>query len=133
MSRMSQIIEALEAERAELQARLAWIDAQIDEFRRHDAAAKGASNDGGTTRRKRTPATATATARSTKRPRTSRSAGQGSDMRSQIVAYLNAHPNSTAGDIATGLGLKRNSTSTRLSQMAKEGLVTKAERGYAAK
>jgi DNA-binding MarR family transcriptional regulator len=59
--------------------------------------------------------------------------GRQSDTASRIVAYLEKHPNSTAGDLAKGLNLKRNSVSTKLTQMAKAGQIKKAERGYTAK
>ena len=52
--------------------------------------------------------------------------------REQIIEYVRAHPGSTAGDVAKALGLKRNSVSTQLSQLAKAGAVTKAARGYSA-
>jgi predicted transcriptional regulator len=55
------------------------------------------------------------------------------DTAARIVDYLAKHPNSTAGDLAKGLNLKRNSVSTKLTQMAKAGTIKKAERGYTAK
>ena len=36
----------------------------------------------------------------------------------------------TAGEVAAATGLGRASTSTTLSQLAKSGEITKAERGY---
>jgi DNA-binding MarR family transcriptional regulator len=56
-----------------------------------------------------------------------------SDTATRIVDYLAKHPGSTAGDLAKGLNLKRNSLSTKLTQMAKAGRITKADRGYQAK
>jgi predicted transcriptional regulator len=53
--------------------------------------------------------------------------------RSAITDYLNKHPGSTAGEVAKGLNLQRNSVSTRLTQMAKAGEIKKATRGYEAK
>jgi len=50
-----------------------------------------------------------------------------------IVDYLKEHPGSTAGNVAKGLNLQRNSVSTRLTQMAKAGEIKKATRGYEAK
>jgi hypothetical protein len=52
--------------------------------------------------------------------------------REQLIEYVRAHPGSTAGDVASALGLKRTSVSTRLAQLAKAGELTKAKRGYAA-
>jgi hypothetical protein len=48
-----------------------------------------------------------------------------------IIDYVRANPGATAGDVAKALGLKRNSTSTRLTQLAKAGELVKAKRGYA--
>lgn len=153
MSRIRQIIEALEAERADAQSRLAWIEQQLDEFRRHEPASDGAAiadargtrqtpaarssrkSTASPTKRKRarTAASGGASTRRAAKPTGTSTASRRGDMRVQIIEYLNAHPNSTAGDVAKNLGLKPNSTSTRLSQMAKEGVVTKAQRGYAIK
>ena len=55
------------------------------------------------------------------------------DITERIIDYLKDHPQSTAGDVAKGLNANRNTIATRLSRMAKEGEVTKAARGYAAK
>ena len=52
--------------------------------------------------------------------------------REKLIEHLRAHQGSTAGDVAKALGLKRNSVSTQLSQLAKSGAVTKAARGYSA-
>jgi hypothetical protein len=52
--------------------------------------------------------------------------------RERIIEYVRAHPGSTAGDVATALGRKRNSVSTQLTQLAKAGALAKADRGYSA-
>jgi predicted ArsR family transcriptional regulator len=52
------------------------------------------------------------------------------ETRARIVEYVNANPGSTAGDVAQALGLNRQSTSTRLTQLAKAGEIAKANRGY---
>src|SRR3954447_24272542 len=101
-----------------------WLDKQPTEFRpRHDgepaAVAPARSN-----RR--------ATAERASRRRATARARQG-NIADQIVAYLEKHPASTAGDVAKGLNLNRNTTATRLSQMAKAGEIKKAARGYAAR
>jgi Winged helix-turn-helix DNA-binding len=122
VSRMKQVIEALEAERADVQERLAWLDAQLAEFRRHAGEpARPAS---------RAPRRATARRASTRRA-TARSR-QG-DTKAKIVAFLTKHPSSTAGEVARGLNLNRNSVSTRLAAMAKAGEIAKAAKGYSAK
>ena len=122
MSRIKQVIDTLEAERAEVHERLEWLDEQIEEFReRHHDSETGV----GTPPRSKRRATAT---RASRRRATARS--RQPDVKARIVAYLDKHPNSTAGDVAKGLNLARNSTATRLTQMAKAGEITKATRGY---
>jgi DNA-binding MarR family transcriptional regulator len=123
MSRMKQVIDVLEAERNDAKERLDWLESQIKAFkeRAEEALPSVPSRSG---RR------ATARRASTRR-RTARS--RQSDTASRIVDYLETHPNSTAGDLAKALNLKRNSLSTKLTQMAKAGQIKKAERGYTAK
>ena len=113
MSRMQQVIAALEAERADVQERLNWLDRQIEEFRDH--------HDGDQ---------ATAPKRSTRR-----AAGRQrqSDVQARIIDFLQDHPNSTAGDVAKALNANRNAIATRLSQMVKAGEIKKASKGYATK
>ena len=50
----------------------------------------------------------------------------------RVVEYLRAHPRSTAGDVAGALNMNPRSTSTRLTQMAKAGVIRKETRGYSA-
>lgn len=120
---MQQVINALEAERAAVQERLAWLDRQITEFRdRHDGDAA--------TPPPRSARRATARRASTRRATARR---RRSDIKAQIIAYLKEHPESTAGDVAKAINANRNTTATRLSQMAKEGEITKASKGYVAK
>jgi hypothetical protein len=52
--------------------------------------------------------------------------------REKLIEHVRAHPGSTAGDVAKALGLKRNSVSTQLTQLAKAGAIAKAARGYSA-
>jgi predicted Rossmann fold nucleotide-binding protein DprA/Smf involved in DNA uptake len=137
MSRIQQVITTLEAERADVQKRLAWIEKQINEFRTHhggDAAASTTPGRRRATRRAASRAATSAPATTARRPRAgTRPRSQGGDVRSQIVAYLQQHPSSTASDIASATGLKRNTVSTRLTQMAQTGEIKKQARGYAAK
>jgi predicted transcriptional regulator len=114
MSRIKQVIDTLEAERNDVKKRLEWLEGQIKAFRDHAG-----------------DAIASAPSRASVRRTTARS--RQSDTRARIVEYLAKHPGSTAGDIAKGLNLKRNSVSTRLTQMAKAGEIKKADRGYTAK
>jgi winged helix-turn-helix DNA-binding protein len=122
MSRMKQVIDALEAERAEVVERLEWLEGQIKEFRRRDGAeAAGPEAPRRSTRR--------ATARRASARRATARARRG-DVKQQILDYLADHPGSTAGDVAKGIDANRNTVATRLSQLAKSGTIAKVERGY---
>jgi predicted transcriptional regulator len=120
---MKTVIDALEAERQDAKERLEWVEKQLKAFRDRagDALPSVPSRSS-----RRSSARRASTRRSSARSR------QG-DTASRIVDYLAKHPNSTAGDLAKGLNLKRNSVSTKLTQMAKAGQIKKAERGYTAK
>jgi CRP-like cAMP-binding protein len=52
------------------------------------------------------------------------------ETKSAILAALSGGQAMTAGDVAAATGLGRASASTTLSQLAKSGEITKAERGY---
>jgi hypothetical protein len=120
VSRIQQVIDTLEAERADLQERLTWLDNQIKEFHAHD----GDSTPGAPARSVRRGTARRASARrATARTRQV-------DIKARIVDFLSKHPGSTAGDVAKGLDLNRGSVSTRLSQLAKSGDIKKAARGY---
>ena len=121
MSRIQQVIDTLEAERAELVERLAWLDRQLKEFQDHD---DGARPPARSLRR--------ATARRASSRRAVARARKG-DTKGRIVEYLAKHPGSTAGEVAKGLNLNRGSVSTRLTQLARLGEIAKAQRGYSAK
>ena len=119
MSRMQQVIETLEAERQDLKDRLSWIEGQIKAVREHNGSSvvqPTGSRRSSSSRRRR----GRGGARRNGQPATA----------DRIVDYLGTHPNSTAGDLAEALKLKRNSVSTKLTQMAKDGKIKKAPRGY---
>src|SRR3954454_2730932 len=122
MSRLNQVIEALEAERADVQERLDWLEKQLAEFcsRAGDAVAPSSRSARRATARQASARRATARSR------------QG-DTKAKIVAFLTKHPSSTAGEVARALNLNRNSVSTRLASMAKAGEIAKAPKGYSAK
>lgn len=65
-------------------------------------------------------------------PRVPRSQPRDGDTAQRIVDYLVEHPQSTAGKIAKELDMKRNSVSTKLTQMAKAGQIKKEIKGYSA-
>jgi hypothetical protein len=123
MSRMKQVIDALEAERNDVKERLEWLESQIKSFR--DRVGEAVPSVPSRSRRRSTAR------RASGRRQTAR--GRQSDTAARIVDYLAKHPGSTAGDLAKGLNLKRNSVSTKLTQMARAGQIKKAARGYEAK
>jgi predicted transcriptional regulator len=120
---MQQVIDVLEAEREEVRERLAWLDKQLAEFRNQ--------HNGSTATRPAPRSRRRANARRASARRATARSLHG-DSKARIVDYLRKHPGSTAGDVAKALNLKRNSTSTRLAQLAKSGELKKAERGYRA-
>lgn len=63
--------------------------------------------------------------RSSAKPR-----ARSSQTRDRIIDFIRAQGPATAGEVATGLGLQRNSVATRLTQLAKSGDLVKEERGY---
>jgi hypothetical protein len=123
MSRIQQVIDALEAERNDVKKRLDWLEGQIKAFREHagDALPSVPARS-----RRRSDARRASPRRKSARSRQS-------DTATRITEFLVNHPNSTAGDVAKGLNLKHNSVSTKLTQMAKGGSIKKADRGYTAK
>jgi biotin operon repressor len=119
---------------ASLRERLAEIDAQLATFetlqseRSRVAAAIEALEGGGPSNsaspRKSSPRRSQAG--NSRRGRARRGTTQNA-----VLGYLAENPGSSASAIADALGLKRNSTSTRLTQMAKAGVIVKSEgRGY---
>jgi CRP-like cAMP-binding protein len=126
VSRIQQVIDTLEAERAALQERLAWLEKQIKEFHAHDGDSARATPRAPVRSARRGTARRVSAPRATVRPRQA-------DIKGRIVEFLSQHPGSTAGDVAKGLDLNRGSVSTRLTQLAKSGEIKKATRGYAAK
>jgi CRP-like cAMP-binding protein len=123
LSRIQQVIDTLEAERAEVQKHLAWLEQQINEFHAHNGRSAA-------TAPARSVRRATARRASTRRaPARTR---QG-DTQASLIAFLSRHPGSTAGDVAKGLNLNRGSVSTRLTQLAKAGEIKKASHGYSTK
>jgi predicted transcriptional regulator len=123
LSRIQQVIDTLEAERAEVQEHLAWLDQQINEFQAH--------NGGPATSAPARSARRSTARRASKRRATARS--RQSDIKARIIEFLAEHPESTAGHIAKALNLNPGSVSTRLTGLAKTGQIQKASRGYSVK
>jgi Winged helix-turn-helix DNA-binding len=122
LSRMQQVIDTLEAERAEVQDHLAWLDQQIKEFDAHNGRSTAAAPVRSVRR---------ATARRASNRRATARSRQG-DTTASMIEFLGQHPSSTAGDLAKGLNLNPGSVASRLSQLAKAGEIKKASRGYSA-
>lgn len=93
-----------------------WLDERIAEF---------SSVNGDAPEVEREPVSVVPVSRPRSRPRNG-------DTAQRIVDYLKEHPRSTAGEIAQDLDLKRNSVSTKLTQMAKAGQILKESKGYSA-
>lgn len=119
---------------ASLRERLDAIDAELATFEtlEHERsrvvaaieALESGSPSGTTRQRKSSPRRSR-----TSKPRATRA--RRGDTQGAVLGYLAEHPGSSASAIADALGLKRNSTSTRLTQMAKAGLIVKSDgRGY---
>jgi predicted transcriptional regulator len=123
LSRIQQVIDTLEAERAEVQKHLAWLEQQINEFHAHN---------GGSTATAPARSVRRATARRASKRRATARTRKG-DTKASIIDFLSGHPESTAGDVAKGLNLNRGSVSTRLTQLAKAGEIKKASHGYSTK
>jgi predicted transcriptional regulator len=123
LSRIQQVIDTLEAERAEVQEHLAWLEQQINEFNAYSGGSAAAAPA-------RSVRRATARRASTRRA-TAR--GRQGDTKASIIDFLAQHPGSTAGDLAKGLNLNPGSVSSRLTQLAKSGEIKKASRGYSTK
>lgn len=121
MSRIRHVIDTLEAEQAELRERLAWLEQQLRVFNERE---QGEEPPARSVRRQtaRRASTRRAVARARK-----------GDTKSRIVEFLTKHPGSTAGEVARGLDMNRGSVSTRLTQLAKLGEISKSERGYSSK
>jgi CRP-like cAMP-binding protein len=119
--------ELIDTVRHEIDARLNELRPIVEEAAGLEAALNAlGGSDGGVTasrpQRRARRRSAAAGARSGRPP------GQ---MREKLIEHLRAHPGSTAGDVAKALGLKRNSVSTQLTQLARSGAIAKAARGYA--
>jgi predicted transcriptional regulator len=123
LSRIQQVIDTLEAERAEVQKHLAWIEQQIKEFHAYSGGSAAVAPARSV---RRATARRASTRRATARNR------QG-DTKASIIDFLAQHPGSTAGDLAKGLNLNPGSVSSRLTQLAKSGEIKKAPRGYSTK
>jgi hypothetical protein len=128
MSRMQQVIKALEAERAEVQERLAWLDQTIEEFRARENGPPATE----------IPTPAPAPKRAVRRGTAERASNRRSvarelkpDPTERIIAFLRDHPGSTAGAVAKGLNGSRSTVAAQLAKLDKTGDVVKGStKGY---
>ena len=116
-------IDTLEAECAALRERLGLLETQLKELQARDPSALAAAPVRSV---RRASARRASTRRAAARTRKL-------DVKVSIVEFLSEHPGSTAGEVAKGLDLERESVSSRLTQLAKLGQIRKVERGYAAR
>lgn len=117
---MKQMPDLLDTIRRDIDSRLSELRPSVEEASRLQGALVALETSRG--QAERAPSAARGTRRSSRTPR--------GETRTKIVAYVKANPGATAGDVAQALGLNRQSTSTRLTQLAKAGSIKKAERGY---
>lgn len=134
MSRMQQVIKALEAERAEVRERLAWLDQTIEEFQRREEQASAAppvipeaEEEAAATVPKRAVRRGTA-ARASSRRHAAREIK--ADPAEKIVAFLKDHPGSTIGGVAKGLDANRSTIARHMDTLAKKGEILKLDKGY---
>jgi hypothetical protein len=119
--------DLLDSIRKQIDARIRELRPLVDEAASLEAALAALGGSG-------PAATPSSPARRTRRRRARRPPGRASrgQTRELLIDHLRANPGSTAGDVAKALGLKPNSVSTRLAQLAKSGELVKAARGYSA-
>jgi hypothetical protein len=125
---MQQVIKALEAERAEVQERLAWLDQTIEEFRARENGPPPTDVPTPAAAPKRAVRRGTA-ARASNRRHAARDLKP--DPTERIIAFLREHPGSTAGAVAKGLNGNRSTVAAQLAKLDKTGDVVKgATKGY---
>ncbi len=128
MSRMQQVIKALEAERAEVQERLAWLDQTIEEFRARENGPPATDVPAPVAPPKRAVRRGTAV-RASNRRHAARDLKP--DPTEKILAFLREHPGSTAGAVAKGVNGNRSTVAAQLAKLDKTGDVVKgATKGY---
>jgi hypothetical protein len=113
--RLPPTADLLDTIRSQIDARLAELRPLVDEAASLEAALAALERSDG----------ATAPARPRRRGSSATSAGRGArrrgETRERLIDYVRANPGSTAGDVATALGLNRNSVATRLAQLPSRG------------
>lgn len=114
-------IETLEAQVADLAARLALIETEVRSPA--DADAEASAPPARSLRR--------ATSRRASKRRAQARALK-PDTKARIVEYLGKHPGSTAGQVAKALDANRSTVSSSLAQLVTLGRIRRDEHGYVA-
>ncbi len=128
MSRMQQVIKALEAERAEVQERLAWLDQTIEDFRKREEGPPQTEVPTPAPAPKRAVRRGTA-ARASNRRHVARDLKV--DPAEQIIGFLKEHPGSTIGAVAKGLNASRSTVAAQMAKLDKTGEIVKGvTKGY---
>jgi hypothetical protein len=123
---MQQVINALEAERAEVLERLAWLDQTIEEFRRREEAPAQTAVPA-VPKPKRAVRRGSA-ARASNRRHVARDLKV--DPAERIVDFLKQHPGSTIGAVAKGLDGNRSTVASQMGKLEKRGEILKGAKGY---
>lgn len=126
MSRMQQVIKALEAERDEVRERLAWLDQTIEDFRERESAPPQVELPV-VAAPKRSVRRGTAV-RASSRRHAARAVKP--DPAELIIAFLKEHPGSTIGAVAKGLDANRSTVASQMHKLEKQGDITKLDKGY---
>lgn len=115
----NEIVASLRERLSQIDAGLATFETLQSERSRVVAAIEALESGGlsGTTKQRKSSPRGSRTSK----PRSTRT--RRGDTQGAVLSYLAEHPVSSASAIADALGLKRNSTSARLTQMAKAGEV----------
>lgn len=126
MSRMQQVIKALEAERAEVRERLAWLDQTIEEFQKREDGPP-LTDVTPVVPPKRAARRGTAV-RASNRRHAARDLKV--DPAERIISFLKEHPASTIGVIAKGLDANRSTVASQVNKLEKLGEIAKGAKGY---
>lgn len=129
MSRMQQVIKALEAERAEVLERLAWLEQTIEEFRKREEGPP-ATDVTPVAAPKRAARRGTAV-RASNRRHVARELKV--DPAERILGFLKDHPGSTIGTVAKGLDANRSTIASQMYKLEKIGEIVKGDKGYSLK
>ncbi len=136
-TRITQVIETLEAEReqltseiAERQGRLEYIEVQLRSFRDH-AAQQPVTDAPASPSQDKTRHTKRVEKASRARKRRAEIKPLRRDLLAEVVDFLRTHPGSTAGDIARGLDANASTVSAKIKHLTQIGQVVKVKRGYA--